>query len=136
MFPQIQTHCDSLAASFSAIPDERKTVLSKIAAYIQSKKDSQLPVQLVYICTHNSRRSHFGQVWAAVAASYYNVPEIQTFAGGMEATAFHPNAIRALENTGFDIQSNGSPNNPVYTVRFGDNETCSCFSKVYDDPAN
>jgi arsenate reductase (thioredoxin) len=136
MSPQIQAHCDALAASFSTIPNERKAVLSRIAAYIQAKKDQNHPARLVYICTHNSRRSHFGQIWGAVAASYYGITNVETYSGGTEATAFHPNAIRALETTGFVIEPDGQSTNPVYTVRFGDDETCSCFSKTYDDPAN
>lgn len=136
MFPHIQAHCDALVASFAAIPDERKALLAGIADYIRTKKDQQQPVRLVYICTHNSRRSHFGQVWAAVAAAYYGIPATSTYSGGTEATAFHPNAIRALETAGFKITSDDRPANPVYTVRFGDDQACSCFSKVYDDPAN
>lgn len=121
---------------FPAISDERKATLSKIAAYIQTQKDSGLPIQLVYICTHNSRRSHFGQIWGAVAASYYGIAGVQTYSGGTEATTFHPNAIQALRATGFDILSDGSSNNPTYTVRFSDHEACNCFSKMYDDPTN
>ncbi len=136
MFKDIQEHCDSLVAMFPAISDERKATLSKIAAYIQMKKDGGLPIQLVYICTHNSRRSHFGQIWGAVAASYYGIAGVQTYSGGTEATAFHPNAIRALRSTGFDILTDGGSNNPTYTVRFSDHEACSCFSKVYDDTTN
>jgi len=136
MFKAIQEHCDSLVAMFPAISDERKATLSKIAAYIQTKKDSSSPILLVYICTHNSRRSHFGQIWGAVAASYYSIPGVQTYSGGTQATAFHPNAIQALRAAGFDILTDGSSNNPTYTVRFSDHEACNCFSKVYDDSTN
>lgn len=136
MFKAIQKHCDSLVALFPTISDERKATLSKIAAYIQTRKDSNSPIRLVYICTHNSRRSHFGQIWGAVAASYYGIAGVQTYSGGTEATAFHQNAIQALRATGFDILTDGSSANPMYTVHFSDHEACRCFSKVYDDPAN
>lgn len=136
MFTSIREKCDTLLASFAEIPRERKTTLAQIAAYIQSKKDAQLPVNLIYICTHNSRRSHFGQIWAAVAASYYGIPAVRTFSGGTEATAFHPNAIQALRETGFEVSAGGAVSNPRYDVRFGEQESCTCFSKVYDDLVN
>jgi protein-tyrosine phosphatase/arsenate reductase len=136
MFQSIQQHCDTLAAQFYRIPEERKALLAKIAAYVQSAKDRNLPVRLVYICTHNSRRSHFGQIWSAVAAAYYGVPNVSTYSGGTEATAFHPNAIRALEQTGFEITSGDPSENRTYNVRFGEKEACSCFSKIYSDAAN
>jgi len=55
---------------FDTIPINRKALLDKITQYIRNKKEQNKPINLVYICTHNSRRSHFGQVWANVAANY------------------------------------------------------------------
>lgn len=136
MYSKIKLHCDSLVELFPTIPQARKNTLSKIGEYIQSKKDQQLPVNLVYICTHNSRRSHFGQIWSAVAASYYGLSDIQTFSGGTEASAFHVNAIQALKETGFVITTEEQSDNPKYLVRFGDDGSCSCFSKMYDDTVN
>ena len=70
MYPTIQSFCDALTGQFSEISVERKALLTKITAYIQVKINAGEAIQLAYICTHNSRRSHFGQVWAAVAADY------------------------------------------------------------------
>jgi protein-tyrosine phosphatase/arsenate reductase len=136
LFEKIQHTCDTLVAQFSSIPDERKQLLHQLATHIQQLKNTQQPIQLVYICTHNSRRSHLGQVWGQVAAAYYGVSEVSTFSGGTEATAFHPNAIKALTTDGFIITSQGVSHNPHYTVSFGDEQSTTCFSKVYDDPVN
>jgi len=136
LFKNIKEHCDQLVSKFDTLSEERKDLLSKISKYIQSKQEQNQPVNLVYVCTHNSRRSHFGQVWAAVAASYYNTSDVKTFSGGTEATAFNPNAISALKATGFDITAVSAESNAKYIVRFGENESTMCFSKVYDDEAN
>lgn len=136
MYPSIAEFCDRLAVQFNQIPDERKLLLQKISAYIQAKKDNQQPINLVYVCTHNSRRSHFGQVWAAVAANYFGLKNVHTFSGGTEATAFNPNAINALRKIGFDITDDGQPINPNYTVKFADDDYTTCFSKVYNHAAN
>lgn len=136
MFQNLQTHCDQLTLQFEAIDSERKLLLAKLADYIQEKVNAKAPINLVYVCTHNSRRSHFGQVWAAVAANYYSIPKLSTFSGGTEATAFNENAIHALEKTGFEISELSTGTNPHYRVNFGENLYTTCFSKVYDDAVN
>lgn len=136
MFTNIQSFCDNLIPRFNEISEERKSLLQKISHYIQTQKDNNQTINLVYVCTHNSRRSHFGQVWAAVAANYFGVDNVHTFSGGTEATAFNPNAINALRKIGFDIKDDGQPTNPTYTVKFADDAYTTCFSKVYNHPTN
>jgi arsenate reductase (thioredoxin) len=136
MNPEIKKYCDTLVNNFDEISDERKILLENISNYIQQKVQHNQPVKLVYVCTHNSRRSHFGQVWAAVAATYYKIPNVHTYSGGTEATAFNINAINALKKIGFEISENGATENPVYEVKFGINLHTTCFSKVYNHPTN
>ena len=138
MFNVLKNHCDQLVNQFDTIPEERKELLTKISDYIQTKKNANLAINLMYVCTHNSRRSHFGQIWAAVAASYFGIDKVHTFSGGTEATAFNPNAIQALKETGFEISTEKSSNNPTYKVIFGKSDSLftTCFSKVYSDASN
>lgn len=136
MFPKIQAHCDQLTQDFQSISADRKIHLEKISTYIQGKKDSKQSIQLMYVCTHNSRRSHFGQIWSKVAAHYYQITDVHTYSGGTEATAFHPNAIKALESNGFVVIPDSIGANASFTVRFGLTESTCCFSKVYDDTLN
>jgi arsenate reductase len=136
LYEQLQGFCQARLTEFDKIPLERKETLEKITAYIASKLNMQKPVQLVYICTHNSRRSHFGQIWATVAASFYHIKTLMAFSGGTEATAFHSNAIDALKRIGFEVITKEEKNS-VYEVKFGDVEKpIECFSKVYDHTAN
>jgi arsenate reductase len=137
IYEQIQRSCQALTKEFDKIPVERKQMLETITTYIASGMKANKPVQLIYICTHNSRRSHFGQIWAMVAAAYYNKKGISAFSGGTEATAFHTNAINALKRAGFHITMEKEGRNPVYRVRFGEDEKAiECFSKVYDHEIN
>ena len=136
MYQKIRQFTQSLEDDFKLIPTERKELLQKITDYIQERYNQNLSINLVYVCTHNSRRSHFGQVAAALAANYYHVDNVSTFSGGTEATAFNPNAIQALKNIGFEISSDGKKVNPTYEVSFGKNLSTTCFSKVYDDEVN
>jgi arsenate reductase len=137
MFQKIKNTCSELVQNFDLISSERKLLLEKISVYIQQKKDKNEPIQLIYVCTHNSRRSHFGQIWAAVASEFYTIENVSTFSGGTEATAFNINAINALKEIGFEINANNTSTNPIYEVKFSDEKNSSiCFSKVYDDAFN
>jgi protein-tyrosine phosphatase/arsenate reductase len=136
MFSPLHQRCEQLSKNFNEIPAERKAVLEKIANYITHKKASKEIIQLEFVCTHNSRRSHLGQIWAAVAAAYYNISNVLTFSGGTEATAFHSNAIKAITNAGFDIRKAIDEVNPVYHVYFADDKYVTCFSKVYNHESN
>ena len=137
MFISIKTYCDTLKTQFHEIPKERKVLLEKISQYIAKKGLGNEPVNLIYICTHNSRRSHFGQIWAKVASDYYKISNINTYSGGTEATAFNSNAINALIRIGFKIKLTNFDQNAIYHVHYDDNQSpIESFSKVYDDPKN
>ena len=122
---------------FDGISPQRKELLGKIALYVAGKVKARQSAELIYICTHNSRRSHFGQIWGKVAAEYYGIENVHTYSGGTEATAFNPNAIYAIKKIGFDVSSNQYAANPRYNIHFDEKKTeIVCFSKVYDDDAN
>lgn len=136
MYPSIHSFLAGLIPDFEAIPAERKALLSKIAQFVSEKLAKGEAAKLVFICTHNSRRSHFGQVSAAIAAEYYGFKNVESYSGGTEATAFHPNAIQALRMLGFEISDDAATSNPRYTLDFGGEKTIQCFSKRYNDAAN
>ena len=63
-------------ANFQSIHTDRKSELSEVASYISGLKENSRDVQLTFICTHNSRRSHFSQIWAQTAAFYYGIEKV------------------------------------------------------------
>lgn len=137
MYNKVKQYLEELIPQFDSIPEERKTILKKIGNYISEKRTQDKPAHLVYICTHNSRRSHFGQIWAKAAADFYGIPDLHTYSGGTEATAFNPNAIEAVKRAGMEVQKTSNTENPVYHVYYAENQEPSvCFSKVYDESPN
>jgi arsenate reductase len=137
MIPEIKAFCDSLVKEFDSIPAERKALLKKISEYVNVKRQQHNSADLVYICTHNSRRSHFGQVWAKVGSYYYGISGVNTYSGGTEATAFNSNAINALRHIGFQVKSEHADKNPLHHVAYDERQPpIECFSKVYNDPQN
>lgn len=120
-----------------AITSKRKAILQQLIDYIQSKTDQQEYIRLNFICTHNSRRSHFSQVWAQTAAHYYNVKNVQCYSGGTEATALFPMVAETLRHSGFKITQASDDNNPIYFIKFADKQhPIIGFSKKFDDAFN
>ncbi len=117
------------------ISDQRKTVLQVLIDYVQGKVEKNLAPYLNFICTHNSRRSQFAQIWAQTAAYYYGIPT-HCFSGGVELTAFNERAVESMKRSGFCIVSDGGTN-PVYQVYYSDAAApVEAFSKLYNDPSN
>jgi arsenate reductase len=108
---------ESLIKGFEAILEDRKALLDELAIYIKGKLISRKEVNLIFICTHNSRRSHMAQIWAQAAAIYYNIPNIKTFSGGTQKTAFNIQAVNALKKAGFKIKALSEKSNPKYRVK-------------------
>ena len=122
---------------FDSISPERKTVLQPLVDYIQKKTNEQEVVRLNLICTHNSRRSHLSQVWAQTAAAHYDIKNVFCYSGGTEATAMFPMVAKTLEKQGFEIKTIAEGSNPVYIIKYAENEhPVIGFSKTYDDSFN
>ena len=81
MYPELRTYVAGLLKEAGLISDERKALLVRLTDYINQKRASGTPVALHFICTHNSRRSHISQIWAATAAAYFGMENIGTFSG-------------------------------------------------------
>jgi arsenate reductase len=136
LFNSLTNYIESRIESDHNIDELRKQQLSKISEYIRSKKKENKKARLIFICTHNSRRSHLAHIWTSSLAAYFEYPFIECYSGGTEATAFNPHAVAALERAGFEIINPGGKN-PEYLVSIGEKiEPMVCYSKVFDDAAN
>lgn len=119
------------------ISEERKMVLQPLIEYIQGKTNTKQNIRLNFICTHNSRRSHLSQIWAQTSAAYFNIKNVFCYSGGTEATAMFPKVAETLTKQGFNILKLSNESNPVYAVKFDENEApIICFSKAYFDEFN
>jgi len=119
------------------ITDERKAVLQPLTDFIQSKVSNGQEIRINFICTHNSRRSHFSQVWAQTMANYFNIKNVFCYSGGTEATALFPVVAETLQNSGFQIKTISKSENPIYSIKYTDNEhPIIGFSKKLDDDFN
>jgi arsenate reductase len=134
LLPTLQVFVATNLLNFSALRPERVRILESLANYLRSKSGNH--VHLIFICTHNSRRSHIAQVSAQAAAEYYNIPNVHCYSGGTEATAFNPRAVNAMQDAGFMITKETGGSNAVYHVKISETTSLQVFSKTYDAPEN
>jgi arsenate reductase len=147
----VREHADSLTASFDMIGEMHRLAGGKLAGWIADNYRSGKPLDVIVVCTGNSRRSVLGATMGNVAAAYYGMPEIRFHSGGTAPTACNIRTVNTLKEIGVDIEKTGQEaargepktENPVYRIRWGKpGETRGSkleaieFSKHYDDPAN
>ncbi len=135
LYHNIKIQIDDL--ELNSVSPERKIILQSLIDYIQSKKDKNQAINLNFICTHNSRRSHLSQVWAQTIAAYFNLKNVFCYSGGTEATALFPVAGETLKNTGFKIEKLSNEDNPIYAIKYSENaHPIIGFSKIFDAEFN
>ena len=131
LFKRIATQIENL--NVDAVSLSRKHSIDCLIGYIKTKVDRDTPVQLNFICTHNSRRSHLSQVWAQALAFYFKIKRVYCYSGGTEATALHPAVVKALQTSGFEIEFQDQSINPLYDIKYaGYQPAIMGFSKTYE----
>lgn len=138
LYPKLQQYCQALETEFALISKERQSKLLQLSHYLSQQISSQQEASIIVICTHNSRRSHLGQLWLAMGADYYQLPKVNTFSGGTEISAFNPRAVHALQEIGLEITTNNAAHsNPNYAVSWSPSQLpYQAFSKKYMDAPN
>lgn len=135
---EIFSLCKQLENEFDQISSQRKNELKILSEAILDAKTKFGKASIIVICTHNSRRSHLGQVWLQVASKYYGVEGIVVYSGGTEATAFNHRMIKALQDVGFEISKETETENPLYLIQFLEEDTQKdlYFSKRFEQKVN
>lgn len=137
ILPGLQPYVSQVTGEFSMIPPERQQMLKTIALYIKSRNAAGETAQLTFICTANSRRSHFAAAWAQTAALYYDVPNVKIFSGGIQVTACNIRTVDTLRRAGFSVADSTGGTNPVYLIQYSDKaQPMRAFSKYYNQDGN
>lgn len=137
---KLAKYARSVTEEFDQIPEERKATLRELGDYIYEEHNSEDPIKVTVICTHNSRRSHIGQLWLVAASEWYGIDNFMAYSGGTEATAFNPRAVAALKRAGFKITKTRHADNSVYkaivTKGAANSPGVIMYSKKFDDSQN
>jgi len=120
-----------------SISETRKKILQPLIDFIIEKEEVGEEINLNFICTHNSRRSHLTQIWAQVMAAHFKVKNVHCYSGGTEATALFKPVKETLEEVGFVFKTDFGGDNPKYSIYFSvENKPIIGFSKTYNDAFN
>jgi arsenate reductase len=151
LLPKVGQHFDRLTTSYDMIGETHRHAGQKLVDWIAKNYLPGKPLNVVVVCTGNSRRSMLGAAMGNIAAAYYGMTEVRFHSGGTAPTAFNVRTVNTLKEIGVEVEptgkeaARGEPNtaNPVYRVRWGSpGETgellleATEFSKHYDDPTN
>ena len=140
LHPSLAQTVEAMADDTVDIAQARQSELNEVTLWVADMLVDSGQVDLTFICTHNSRRSHLAQVWAQVGAEVSGLHGVRTFSGGTEATACNPRTVAAMRRAGFQVAVQDTvqgASNPTYNVSMGkDVAGMACFSKTYADEAN
>ncbi|MBR10993.1 MAG: protein-tyrosine-phosphatase [Rickettsiales bacterium] len=132
----LKVYTNQLVVSFDEITKERKDQLTEIGDFLVSKLQNEGTFSVLFVCTHNSRRSHLADTWFKYASLFYGVDSLQSFTGGLEETAFNIGAINALERAGYTIHYNKEVENRVVSISPGKFPVWKMKSKHFSHPIN
>ncbi len=136
-FEVLRSGVEKRISEFDRIPEIRRKELEQLARGFRAGIEKNQNSDVIFICTHNSRRSQMGQIWAQLASKFYGLENIRCYSGGTEATAFHPRAVKVMKEEGFRFNTVIPGSNPVFTIQFpGARESDRIFSKKVTDPPN
>jgi len=137
MFDNVKTYLKKRLSESEMISDERKATLEKIAHWLKNASAKRSRSEILFVCIHNSRRSHLSEIHATAAVEWFGKSDkIKVYSGGTTVTAFSPNAAAAISGAGYTLDK-GEGKNPVYKVRFSDDRPAiSVWSKKHDDGSN
>lgn len=140
LYAQLQQHLDQWTSQGkpTTITPQRDQVMKDLASWMSEKHQKNETINLIFVCTHNSRRSHMSQLWAQAAARYLGLDHVRTYSGGTEATAFNPRSVRALSQHGFVIiNTKERVENPIYETSIAaEGPSVLSFSKKFGHESN
>tara|TARA_B100000886_G_C20398444_1_gene481503 strand:+ start:133 stop:756 length:624 start_codon:yes stop_codon:yes gene_type:complete len=118
------------------VEKNRKDKLIELAQTIKNTYKNENNVKIIFICTHNSRRSQFSHAWAYVSSLYFKLDFIKPFSGGTEIDTVNLNVINSLINSGLKIEKTHN-SKVIYLLKsFKKDKGINLYSKVYDSKLN
>jgi|GEM_PF-308527 len=106
----------------------QKEKIDEIVAFLKSEPRIK---HIIFLCTHNARRSQFSELWFCYFTEYYNLP-YQGYSAGVEATRVHPHVISTIRQ---DAAIVADGDNPEILIQPLDVGSRPFYSKTLEDPS-
>jgi arsenate reductase len=138
LFNNLRNTCKQLSLENEIkISDEKKEILKEIANYIIESRKIRPSVRVMFVCTHNSRRSQIAQASIRAAAAFKGIGGIFSYSAGTEVTEVNPYTAEALKNIGFEVRKYDALENPKYAIAYSAEVPASIhYSKLINDISN
>ncbi len=141
---KLRRHADYLTTTLDMIDETHLHAAHDLAEWMVANYDASKPIEVIMVCTGNSRRSILGSSMGNMAAAYYGLNNVRFYSGGTEPSAFNKRTVAALRDIGFDVAetgaeaTRGSPKtlNPMLRVQWGEGMETVEFSKHFSDAGN
>jgi hypothetical protein len=133
---ELQRYTDNLVENLDKVPKQRELMLSEISKSMSTDYLENKTGKVLFVCTHNSRRSQIAEVWFKYATLYFGIQHFEAYSGGIEETAFNERAIKALERAGFTTHYVRKVENPVVSITPGNYPVWDQQSKIYTHRVN
>jgi len=135
LLPALESTLRRFALDAGSIPALRRSHLDVVAKMLAAEIRRSNRLALMFICTHNSRRSQLSHAWAQTIVQGLGLP-ISVSSGGTGPTAVHPSVIAALRTAGFRL-SEGSPTGARWLAEFAQGAPAvELWSKKWDCASN
>ena len=99
---------EKLRVASSFLKKEKRQQLNTLSSLCQSNALDPI----VFVCTHNSRRSQAAELILFILAEHFKLNR-STASCGTERTAFHPNMVKAFNSFGIELIQYGT-DNPLF----------------------
>ncbi|MCR1795631.1 MULTISPECIES: hypothetical protein [Leptospira] len=135
LFEPLKLFLQKRETEYSQISEDRKKTLLQFSESIKLSLAENNLSELVFVCTHNSRRSQIAQMLMLTSAEYLGISGIGAYSGGTEVTALHHNSAIALGRIGFKVEAEETKDsNPKYWISFkSEMISITAYSKLYSD---
>ena len=144
LLAKLRSHADYLTTTFDMIDEPHRQAAQKLAEWMVANYATGKPIEVIVVCTGNSRRSILGSSMGNLAAAYYGLNDIRFYSGGTAPSAFNPRTVTALRDIGFDVAETGTEAtrgsvktlNPMLRVQWGEGLATIEFSKHFSAEGN
>lgn len=76
LYKKLRKQVQAVTTEFDQISEERQSLLVELGDGILEELQEDFSAHIMFICTHNSRRSQMGMAWLQAAAAYYGIDGI------------------------------------------------------------
>lgn len=118
------------------LSDDRVNALDPIARWCAQRIAQGRPAHLMFVCSHNSRRSVLAQAWAIATAHEAGMSGLHFWSAGAEDARVAMPTIRELERAGFRVEDHGEETGEWILSIGEEEELLVSHSKTIADPEN